>query len=157
TGKVSELAQAAIREMRQALEDVLNTAQALAAMFDLVRAANAAADAGEMTKADVPAVMRALDKFDEIFAVLKDDDAAKVERALAWAKEEGRLKDASPEVVEMAKSAAMSDAEVDRLVAERQQAKKARNFARADEIRAQLAAAGIILEDTKDGPRWKRK
>ncbi len=143
--------------MREALEDELNTAQALAAMFDLVRAANAAADAGEMTQGDVPAAMQALEKFDEIFAVLKDDDAAKVERALEWAKEEGRLKDASPEVVEVAKSAALSDAEVDQLVAERQQAKKSRNFARADEIRAQLAAAGIIVEDTKDGPRWKRK
>src|SRR5579864_1423341 len=156
-GKVSELAQGAIRGMRESLEDDLNTAQALAAMFDLVRATNAAADAGEMTQGDVPAAMQALEKFDEIFAVLNDDDATKVERALEWAKEEGRLKDASPEVVEVAKSAALSDAEVDRLVAERQQAKKSRNFARADEIRAQLAAAGIIVEDTKDGPRWRRK
>jgi len=156
-GKVSALAQDAIRGMREALEDDLNTAQALAAMFDLVRATNAAADAGEMTQGDVPAIMQALEKFDEIFAVLKDDDAAKVERALAWAKEEGRLKDASPEVIEVAKSAAISDADVEQLIAERQQAKKARDFARADAIRDQLAAAGIILEDTKNGVRWRRK
>ncbi len=51
----------------------------------------------------------------------------------------------------------MSDEEADRLIAERTAAKKARDFARADAIRAQLAEAGIIVEDTKDGIRWKRK
>jgi cysteinyl-tRNA synthetase len=96
-------------------------------------------------------------KFDEIFAVLKDDDAAKIERALTWAKAEGRLKDASPELAEVAKAAALSDSEIDGLVAERQQARKSRDFARADAIRVQLADAGIIVEDTKAGVRWKRK
>ena len=43
------------------------------------------------------------------------------------------------------------------LIAERVAAKKARNFGRADEVRAELDAQGIVLEDTKDGPRWKRK
>jgi cysteinyl-tRNA synthetase len=51
----------------------------------------------------------------------------------------------------------MSEAEVEGLVAERTAAKKARNFARSDEIRAQLLAAGVVIEDTKDGVRWKRK
>jgi cysteinyl-tRNA synthetase len=51
----------------------------------------------------------------------------------------------------------LSDAKIDDLIAQRQAAKKTRNFSRADEIRTELASAGIILEDTKDGVRWKRK
>jgi len=49
------------------------------------------------------------------------------------------------------------DAEVEKLVAEHSQARQARNFARSDAIRAQLAENGIVLENTKDGVRWKRK
>jgi len=52
---------------------------------------------------------------------------------------------------------AKSDADIQALVDERTQAKKARNFKRADEIRDQLASEGVVLEDTKDGVRWKRK
>jgi len=48
------------------------------------------------------------------------------------------------------------DAEVERLIAEREQARQVRDFGRSDAIRAQLLAMGIQLEDTKDGPRWKR-
>ena len=62
-----------------------------------------------------------------------------------------------PAAAEIAKAAALSDAEVERLVAEHSQARKARNFARSDEIRNQLAEKGIMLENTKDGVRWKRK
>ncbi|MBL8235498.1 MAG: cysteine--tRNA ligase, partial [Bryobacterales bacterium] len=51
----------------------------------------------------------------------------------------------------------LSDAEIDALAAERNAAKKARNFARADAIRAELLEKGIVLEDTKEGTRWKRK
>jgi cysteinyl-tRNA synthetase len=51
----------------------------------------------------------------------------------------------------------MSDAEVNRLIEERNAAKKARDFARSDAIRKQLSDAGIVVEDTKDGIRWKRK
>jgi len=49
------------------------------------------------------------------------------------------------------------DAEIERLIEERQEARRQRNFARSDEIRDELAAKGIVLEDTKDGVRWKRK
>jgi cysteinyl-tRNA synthetase len=52
---------------------------------------------------------------------------------------------------------AISDTEVEALIAERVQAKKSRNFARADEIRNSLSERGVILEDTKEGSRWKRK
>ena len=51
----------------------------------------------------------------------------------------------------------MADSDIEQLVAERTTAKKSRNFARSDEIRAQLLDAGIVIEDTKDGVRWKRK
>jgi cysteinyl-tRNA synthetase len=54
------------------------------------------------------------------------------------------------------KECGLSDAEVETLIAERASARKARNFARADEIRAELAGKGITLEDTKEGVRWKR-
>jgi cysteinyl-tRNA synthetase len=51
----------------------------------------------------------------------------------------------------------LTDAEIDTRVAERNAARKARNFARADEIRAELLEKGIVIEDTRDGVRWKRK
>ena len=54
------------------------------------------------------------------------------------------------------KAGGISDAEVETLIAERTSAKKARDFARADEVRKQLADQGVILEDTKEGVRWKR-
>ncbi len=55
------------------------------------------------------------------------------------------------------KAGGLSDAEIEKLIAERTAAKKARDFARADAVRTQLSDQGIILEDTKDGIRWKRK
>jgi cysteinyl-tRNA synthetase len=51
----------------------------------------------------------------------------------------------------------LSDEDVEALVAERTAAKKARNFARADAIRVELTAKGVVIEDAKDGVRWKRK
>jgi cysteinyl-tRNA synthetase len=51
----------------------------------------------------------------------------------------------------------LGDAAIEALVEERAQAKKARNFARADAIRAELTAKGVVIEDSKDGVRWKRK
>jgi cysteinyl-tRNA synthetase len=64
------------------------------------------------------------------------------------------MEDVAPELVDRQ---SMSDAEVEALVGERTQAKKQRNFARADEIRKELAEKGIVIEDSKDGVRWKRK
>jgi len=122
------------------MEDDLNTAQALAAVFDLVRDVNTAADRGEFKENDAPAVLAFLEKFDRIFAVLEDTDAAKL-ASLGVAAASGQI----------------SDAEVERLIAERQAARKRRDFAASDRIRQELAGRGIILEDTKDGVRWKRK
>jgi cysteinyl-tRNA synthetase len=89
--------------------------------------------------------------------VLKDDDAAKVRATVEWANAEGLSEKISPAMIELAKSAALSDEEIEKLVAEHSQARKARDFARSDAIRAQLAENGVILENTKDGVRWKRK
>jgi cysteinyl-tRNA synthetase len=147
---IAQLAQATVEGMRAALDDDLNTAQALAAVFDMVREANAQADAGKLKKDDAAPLLAALEKFDEIFAVLTDDDAPKVQRVREWAQGEGKLQgEAAP--------AGFSDAEVDALIAERDQARRTRDFKKSDAIRDQLAAAGILLEDTKDGVRWKRR
>ena len=137
-----------------ALANDLNTAEARAAIFDLVRAANSAADAGTLRSENVSEILRVLALFDGVFAVLEDQDAAITRAALAWAKIEGRLDEAAAELVA---TLSLSDAEIDALVAERTQAKKTRNFARADAIRNDLLAKGILIEDAKDGVRWKRK
>jgi cysteinyl-tRNA synthetase len=137
-------------EMRSALADDLNTARALAAMFDMVRDANTVADKNELRHDDKAPLLEALRQFDEIFPVLNDDDGEKMARALEWAKAHGM--DASG-----AAGQTMPDAEVERLIAERIAARKARDFAQADAIRTQLFEAGIVLEDTKEGLRWKRR
>jgi len=146
---IQTLAEKTKAEMRASLADDLNTAQALAAMFDLARKANTVADKGELRQGDKEPLLDALRQFDEILAVLKDDDAGKTARALEWAKSHGLETNIAANSI--------SDAEVERLIAERNAAKKARDFAKADAIRTQLAEAGILVEDTKDGIRWKRK
>jgi cysteinyl-tRNA synthetase len=154
---IAEIAERTSAEMRAALDDDLNTARALGAIFDMVRDVNAATDAGEVRKGDIPQLLRVLEEFEEIFAVLKDDDAAKVRATVEWAKTEGLEAKISAQTAELAKAAALSDAEVEQLVAEHSQARKSRDFARSDAIRAQLGENGIILENTKDGVRWRRK
>jgi cysteinyl-tRNA synthetase len=136
------------------LANDLNTAEARAAIFELVRAANSAADGGTLRAGNVGEILRVMELFDGVFAVLKDNDAEITRAALAWAEAEGRLGEAAPELVT---NLALSDAEIDGLVAERTQAKKSRNFARADGIRNDLLAKGIVIEDSKDGVRWRRK
>jgi cysteinyl-tRNA synthetase len=149
--RIHDQAAGAMQEMRKALDDDLNTAQALAAIFNLVREANTAADRGELRQDDKAPLLAALKQFDEIFDVLKDDDAEKISRSLEWARAQGKLAESD------LPAETITDAEVEHLMAERAAAKKARNFARADAIRAQLSEAGIAVEDTKDGIRWKRK
>jgi cysteinyl-tRNA synthetase len=140
-----------------ALSNDLNTAEARAAIFDVLRAVNTAADHARLTTADADATLALLAKFDSIFAVLEDRDADLTRSALAWAEAEGRMADVSPEVLEKFGTNSFTDADIDALVAERTQAKKQRNFARADAIRNELLEKGILLEDSKDGVRWKRK
>jgi cysteinyl-tRNA synthetase len=155
--KVQALGQKAVADMRAALDDDLNTAQAQGAIFEMVRDANAAADAGEIKHGDISALLAALRAFDEIFAVLDDDDSEKMRTVYAWAKEEGRLQGAAEGFIESVKSGELSDEKIETLIAEMQAARKSRNFARSDEIRNELNTAGVVVEITKDGARWKRK
>jgi cysteinyl-tRNA synthetase len=141
--------------MKAALDDDLNTAQAQAAIFEMVRAANAAIDGGEMKKDDVAPLLSAIEKFDEIFAVLADDDLPKIKSIVEWAKAEGR--EISPELLALAGSGTLSDEQIDKKIAEMNQARTARKFEVSDKLRAELTAAGIIVENTKDGVRWRRK
>jgi cysteinyl-tRNA synthetase len=150
--KIQALAAKAKQEMREALNDDLNTANAMGALLKMVREVNTLADQGELRHDDKVPLFEALAQFDEIFAVLKDDDAEKMDHAREWARAHGKLT-----ADEAAAPARISDEEAQRLVDERNAVKKARDFARADAIRAQLDTMGIIVEDTKDGTRWKRK
>jgi cysteinyl-tRNA synthetase len=111
------------------MNEDLNTAEALAAVFEYVRDANSAMDSGEFRAGDVPAALDLLKLFDSVFDVLRPSSA----------------------------ETGLPDAEVENLIAERTAAKKSKDFARADAIRQQLMEQGIILEDTKSGIRWKRK
>jgi cysteinyl-tRNA synthetase len=149
---LSTAARQAVAAMRAGLEDDLNSAQALAAVFDLVREANTAADTGKLTQQNIPALLGALQQFDEIFAVLQDEDAEKIRKVREWAKAEGKLKGAEASAGE-----SLSDEQVEALMAERERARRARDFDRADAIRKQLAEDGVMIEDRKDGARWRRK
>ncbi len=127
--RLETLAARAQTDFRASLDDDLNTAEALAAVFEFIREANIALDSGEFKAGNVASAKAVLDSFDSFFDVLK------------------------PTVAE----GGLSDMEIEKLVAERTAAKKSRDFKRSDEIRAELLEKGVILEDTKDGVRWKRK
>jgi cysteinyl-tRNA synthetase len=157
TDEMQKLASETVERMRAGLADDLNTAQAQAAIFDMVRKVNAAIDSGQIRKDDAAPLLGALGKFDEIFAVLKDEDASRMQRVLEWAKSEGREKDVSPELVEALRSAGTSDADIEAKVKAMSDARKARNFALSDQIRSELTTQGILVEITKDGIRWRRK
>jgi cysteinyl-tRNA synthetase len=151
------LAKETIERTRAALEDDLNTAQAQGAIFDMVRQANAAFDAGEIKQGDVVPLLETLTKFDEIFAVLDDDDVPKMKKMLDWALAEGRDWDVSAELREAVRSGQLSDAAVEKRIAAMKAARAGRDFKASDAIRAELANAGILVEITKDGIRWRRK
>jgi cysteinyl-tRNA synthetase len=140
-----------------ALFNDLNTAEARAAIFEVLRAVNTAADRNQLSRADAEATLALLERFDSIFAVLVDRDAELTRTALTWAEAEDRMQQVAPAVLETFGAGALSDAQIEALVAERTLAKKQRNFGRADALRKELDEKGILLEDSKDGVRWKRK
>jgi len=144
-------AQAARQAFEDALDDNLNTAEALAAIFDLVRDANTAMDHGEFRGVDRPVFLDLLERWDRIFAVLEDTDHAKL-RQFGLAD----TRDASP-AADALLVEGPSDEEIAQRVAERDAARRRGDFARSDKIRADLLSAGVILEDTKAGTRWRRK
>jgi len=154
---MTALAADAVERMTAALDDDLNTAQAQAAIFEMVRHANAAFDAGIIRQEDVPPLLAALAKFDEIFAVLDDDDGPKIKRVFEWAATEGRDQDISDQLREAVQSGQLAGADIEKKIAEMKTARAARDFKTSDSIRAELADAGILIEITKDGIRWRRK
>jgi cysteinyl-tRNA synthetase len=115
-----------------AMQDDLNTAAALGVIFELVRALNSAIDSGEIGTGDVAAARDAFGQFDRVLGVL----------SLRRAEEEQ-----PPVPVD----------EIERLIEERHAARRRRDFAAADRIRDELAARGVLLEDSAGGTRWKRK
>jgi cysteinyl-tRNA synthetase len=102
---------------------------------------NTAMDRSEFLQQDAPVVLAAMEKFDAILAVLADDDDEKL-RELGFGSGPPRL----------------TSEKIEQLIAERNAAKKRRDFKRSDEIRQELLNSGIIVEDTRDGSvRWKYK
>jgi cysteinyl-tRNA synthetase len=124
-----ERAKKALHDFEAAMDEDLNTAEALAAIFEYLREANSAMDQMQFRAEDAQAALQLLAQFDQVFDVLK------------------------PTVTD----SGLSEAEIEQLVQERVNAKKRRDFARADAVRNQLLEMGVILEDTRDGVRWKRK
>ena len=136
--ELSERSREAIRQIEEGMDDDLNTAEALAAVFEYVRAMNTAIDENRFQEENRWDAARVLEVFDRVFDILKPGDGG---AAMA-----GKAEQPSP-----------PDSEIEALIEERAMAKKARDFKRSDEIRALLQEKGIVLEDTKDGVRWKRK
>jgi cysteinyl-tRNA synthetase len=126
-GEIERLVLDALRDFETAMDDDLNTSQALAAVHNLVREINTALANDALREDDKNLVLEAIAKFDSVFNIF-----GKTEEEFL-------------------------DADIEALIEERQEARRNRNFARSDEIRDLLSERGIILEDTKDGVRWKRK
>ena len=114
-----------VEKFEEAMDDDFNTADAVSAVFELVKFCNTTAS-GDSSKAYVDALYQRLFTLCDVLGIILE-------------KEEEHL-----------------DEEIEKLIAERQEARKAKNFARADEIRDQLAGMGIILKDTREGVTWKR-
>jgi cysteinyl-tRNA synthetase len=155
--EIQALARETVDRMRAALDDDLNTAHAQAAIFEMVRRVNSALDSGQIRQDDAAPLLAALEEFDKIFDVLKDDDGPKMKQVFDWASTEGRDPDISRELREAVQSGQLSDADIEKRIAEMEAARRARNFKRSDTLRAELTAAGIAIENTKDGVRWRRK
>jgi cysteinyl-tRNA synthetase len=119
-------------QFKAAMQQDLNTSAALGVLFELVRTLNTALDAGNLGTGDVPIVKAAFDRFDSVLGVISLR----------------RRED---------QQTTLPAEEIDRLVAARQDARKRRDFAEGDRIRQQLSDAGIVLEDSPAGTRWKRK
>ena len=89
--------------------------------------------------------------------MLKDDDGSKMKQVFDWALTEGREEDITPELREAVQSGQLFEADIEEKIAQMENARRARNFKVSDTLRAELTAAGIVIENTKDGVRWRRK
>lgn len=114
-----------VKKYEDAMDDDLNTADAISVIFELVKYANVNVTE-ESSKATVELVLNTIEKLCDILGIITEK------------KEE------------------ILDSDIEALIEERQAARKSKNFARADEIRDQLSSMGIILEDTREGVKWKR-
>jgi cysteinyl-tRNA synthetase len=117
----------AIADFETAMDDDFNTAAALAAIHDMVREINSLIAAEMFLEGERASVLHAIAKFDSVLGIFGEEESK------------------------------ILDAEIESLIEERQEARRNRNFARSDEIRDELATQGIILEDTPQGVRWKRR
>jgi len=127
TTALAELIERSKLRFENALDDDLNTAEALAAIHDFIRETNTAMQQDIVKADDKTQLLALVERFDSVFNIFGE-----VRRELL-------------------------DSQIQALIDERQAARAAKNFARADEIRDQLTAQGITLEDTKEGVRWRRK
>jgi cysteinyl-tRNA synthetase len=127
--EIGEAASGALKKFEESLDDDLNTAEALGAVFEFVREMNTAMDEDRFPEGNKDGARGVMAAFDRIFDVLTPS----------------------------APLGGLIDEEIEKKIAERNQAKKARDFARADGIRAWLLEQGVVIEDTRDGVRWKRK
>jgi len=117
----------AAREFEEGMDDDLNTSVALAVLHNLTRSVNTALARKKLQQENKTELLELLQRFDSVLNIFGTEQQE------------------------------MLDSEVQSLIDERQEARRRRDFGRADEIRIGLADRGIILEDTKDGVRWKRK
>ncbi|HXP85874.1 MAG TPA: cysteine--tRNA ligase [Bryobacteraceae bacterium] len=144
--EITKRTQAATAAFREALDDDLNSAEALGAVFEYIRDANTAMDSGAFLASNAAGALEFLALFDSIFDVLRRSP-----KTFHYTPSGGvRLSGT-------AEAEFFGTTEIEAAIAERTAAKKARNFARADEIRKQLADQGVVIEDTKEGVRWKRQ
>ena len=131
-GNVADRVVQAQKMFADALQDDLNTAAAIGAMFELVRSLNSSIDAGQVARSEVGVIREAFAQFDAVLGVLSLRQA----------------EDEQPPV---------PVPEIEQLIADRQAARRRRDFAAADRIRNDLAGRGVLLEDNAGGTRWKRK
>ncbi|HUY13210.1 MAG TPA: cysteine--tRNA ligase [Terriglobia bacterium] len=164
-----EKAQIAQRSFEDALDNNLNTAEALAAVFELVTEGNTAMDHGQLHDSDKTAFLDVLKRWDQIFNVLGDNDYEKLKKhgfireVKLEARDDFHFSDAASFPVsrngepEAGTVGILGDEEIDRLITDRNAARRSGKYAQSDQVRDQLAKSGVILEDTKGGTRWRRK